>query len=131
MTAETVTAEVKEGPNNVSAQVSINYDFGDTPEETNAIFGDDIVYSYAKRALVIAVQGHLRGLLRSGKSADEIAELGPEWRPGAPRPKQSPEDKMRAQWALMTADDRAALLRELTGEASPAPAAKGPRRSAA
>lgn len=130
MTAETVTAEVKTPGDEPDPTVSIEYDFGDTPDETNEIFGAEIVYAYAKRALVIAVQGHLRGLLRSGKSVEEIQSIAPQWKPGTPRAKQSPEDKMRAEWAKMSPDDRAALLRELSGEAAPAPAQRA-RRTAA
>jgi hypothetical protein len=130
MTVETVNAEVKVEGGEKGPSVSVEYDFGDTPEETNELFGADIVYAYAKRGLVIAVQSHLRGLLRSGKSVDEIRELAPQWKPGTPRAKTSPEDKMRAEWAKMSSDDRAALLRELQGEAAPA-APQRAKRSAA
>jgi hypothetical protein len=126
MTAETVNAQVHEGP-----AVTFQYDFGDTSEETNARFGDEIVYALAKRALVIAVQGHARGLLRSGKSVEEIQEALNEWKPGAPRAKMSTEDKLRAEWLKMSPEDRANLLREFQGEAAPAPAARAVKRTAA
>lgn len=119
MTLETVNAEVKEGPS-----VQVEYDFGDNIEEANSLFGEAVVWAYAKRALVIAVQGHARGLLKSGKTVEEIQEAISTWKPGTPRPKTSPEERLKAEWAKMSAEDRAALLRELQGEAAPAPRAR-------
>ena len=118
MTKETVSAQTKEG-----AAVNFDYDFGENIDEANNLFGADVVWAYAKRALVIAAQGHARGLVKSGKSAEDITEAMTQWKPGAPRVGKSPEDRMREQWNKMSPEDRANLLRELQGEASPAPAA--------
>ncbi len=123
MTTETVSAKVTEGP-----EVNFEYDFGDTIEEANAIFGADVVWAQAKRALVIAVQGHARGLLKSGKSVAEIQAALNEWKPGAPRAKADPIEKAREVWAKMSAEDRANLLREYAGEAAPAPEQRTGRR---
>jgi hypothetical protein len=104
--------------------VTFEYEFGETADEANTLFGADIVWAYAKRALVIAAQGHARGLLKSNKSIEEIQALMDAWKPGSPRAKISSEDRMRAEWAKMSPEDRANLLRELSGggdQASDAP----------
>jgi hypothetical protein len=129
MTAKTVNAQVKEGP-----AVTFEYDFGDTIEQAYEIFGADVVWAFAERGLIIAAQGHARGLLKSGKSVDEIHAAFKEWKPGAPRETKSSEDRVREQFAKMSPEDRAALLRELSG-AHEEPAAEHPapakqRRSA-
>lgn len=126
MAKETVSAQVKDG----DAAVNFEYDFGDTIVAANELFGEEVVWAYAKRALVIAAQGHARGLLKGGKSVEEITAAMEAWKPGAPRIGKSPEDKLREQWGKMSPEDRANLLRELSGEASPAPQARAARKTA-
>lgn len=123
MTRETVNAEVREGP-----AVTFEYDFGDTIEDANKIFGAEVVWAFAKRALVIAAQGYARGLLKSEKTVEEIQAAFETWKPGAPRAKADPVEKAREQWSKMSAEDRANLLREFAGEAAPAPEARTARK---
>lgn len=116
MTAETVNAQTTEG-----AAVTFTYDFGDNPAEANELFGEEVTWAFTKRGLVIAAQGYARGLLKSNKSVEEIQEAFNSWKPGVPRAKVDPVDKARDIWGKMSAEDRAALLREFQGEAAPAP----------
>lgn len=125
MTLETVNAQVREGP-----AVSFEYDFGSTPEETNEIFGADIAHSFARRGIIIAAQGYARGLLKSGKSVEEVQEAFKTWKPGEPRAKMSPEERLKAEWMKMSPEDRERMLRELTGEAAPAPHQRAKRNAA-
>ena len=104
-----VNAETKEG-----ASVTFDYDFG-ADESLEALcerFGKEIVASFASRALVIAVQSHARGMVRSGKTAAEIAAAMAEWKPGVPRQVTSKEEKARVLLGSLSPEERAKLLKE-------------------
>lgn len=111
MNATIVTTKTAE-----SAEIEFPYVFGETMDELTERFGSDVVLSYALRGLVVAVQGHARGLIKSGKSAEEIAAVMADWKPGAPRVSKSAEDKAREQLAALTPEQRATLLKELQAE---------------
>lgn len=107
-----VTAKTEE-----SAPVEFSYTFGETLEQMSERFGVDVVTSFALRGLTVAVQGHARGLIKQGKSEDEIKAAMAEWKPGAPRVTKSAEDKVREQLASLSPEARAQLLREYKAEA--------------
>jgi len=122
-----VNAQVTEG-----GSVSFEYEFGSSLDQAVELFGEDIVWAYTLRALVIASQGHARGLIKSGKSADEIRTSLETWKPGAPRISRSPEERVRELMDKMSPEDRAAILselQELKGE--PAPMAAKHKKAAA
>lgn len=102
-----VSAQVTDG-----AGVEFEYNFGETPGETDDLFGSEIVYSYAIRGLTIAAQGHARAMIKAGKSKDEILAAMKIWKPGAPRVTTSPEEKIRALLEKMSPEDRAKLANE-------------------
>lgn len=110
-----ITAQTTEG-----ASVSFPYEFGADLQEAIALFGEDIVWNYALRGLTIASQGYARGMIKSGKNAEEIVEAMKTWKPGMPRPSRSPEDKIRDLMEKMSPEDREALLQEIKASAQPA-----------
>lgn len=77
-------------------------------------FGDEVVYNNAKAALVVALQGVIRGALSKGKKPAEITEIIAKWKPGKRQPARPPQEKMRDQFTKLTADERKALLAELS-----------------
>lgn len=110
-----VTAQTSEG-----AAITFEYEFGSNYAEAAELFGADIVWAYAYRALTIAAQGRARSLINAGKNADEIKAAMAEWKPGAPRVSRSPEDKIRDLMEKMSPEDRAAILQEIAAQAQPA-----------
>ena len=103
-----VTAKTEEG-----AEVTFNYEFGDSLEAAIEIFGKDIVWSYALRGLTIASQGHARSMIRAGKTADEIKTALETWKPGMPRISRSPEEKIKALLDKLTPEERDNLALEI------------------
>ncbi len=129
MATEEVTAQIADG----SAVITFPYDFGDSMEDAVEKFGGDIVWAYAKRALVIAAQGHARSLIKGEKSRDEILTAMAEWKPGAPRQAKTAEDRAREILSKISPEERARLLESLnaTPAADPAPASKAEKKSKA
>ena len=108
MTATTVTAKTEE-----SAPVEFPYEFGDNISEAVSIFGEDVVWAHALRGLTVAVQGHARSMIKSGKAEDEIKAEMKKWKPGAPRVTKSAEDRAREQLEALPPEVRAKLLKEM------------------
>ena len=104
-----ITAQTKEG-----ASVAFDYDLGgEELSQLVARFGESVVASFAYRAIVIAVQAHARGLIKSGKSDAEIAAAMAEWNPGTPRQVTSAYDKASALLDKLTPEQRKQLMQDL------------------
>jgi hypothetical protein len=104
-----VTAQTKDG----EAQVDFEYEFGDSLEAACKLFGEGIVWNYALRGLTIAAQGYARGMMKSGKSLDEIRTAMTKWKPGEPRVVKTPQEKIAALLDKLSPEDRARLAQEL------------------
>lgn len=102
-----VTAERKGGPS-----VTVNYNFGEALPELTAAFGDEIVYSHARRSLVVALQSFIRTQIEAGKSQDEIQTAVADWKPGHRKAGKSPQERVHDMLQRMSPADRAALLKE-------------------
>jgi hypothetical protein len=99
-----------------------------------ALYGKDVAYNAAIDSLVITVQAGMRramedkvskdGKVTPGKTQAEIQALyGPNWRPDVRTVvRQSAFEKAQTSIKQLSAEERAALLAELTGKPS-APAA--------
>ncbi len=103
-----ITAQTKDGHS-----VTFEYDLPETLDAAIDKYGKEIVESFALRSLTIAIQGHARGLIKSGKTKVEIVEAMAAWQPGVPRVVKSPEEKFRALWDKMSPEDRAKIQKEL------------------
>ena len=108
-----VTAE--RPSNGVACTVKVP--FGENLEELKGQFGDDIIYTKARQSLVIALQSYIRGLLDANKSQEEIQQSAVEWKPGMRRPAKTPEDAARDALGKMSAEQRAAFIKELRNAA--------------
>jgi hypothetical protein len=106
-----VSAQVTDG-----GSINFNYDFGTDLKSAIAIFGEEIVWSFALRGLTIAAQSYARGLIKSGKSKDECLAAIAAWKPGAPKATKSKEDRVRELLSKMTPEDRAKLQAELLAD---------------
>jgi len=108
MAVELVSAQTTE-----SQPVEFEYDFGDNLENACSMFGEDVVFAYAKRGLVVAAQGHARGHIRAGKSKEEIVTAMQEWKPGMPRQPKSQEERIRDMLNGLSPEARTQLAKEL------------------
>lgn len=63
-------------------EVTINFDFGSNLDEMVEKFGSDVVFTNARANMKITLQGVIRRYIAAGKSADEIASVCADWKPG-------------------------------------------------
>lgn len=119
-----ITANTKDGEHSIE----FDYDFGDSLEQAVERFGAEIVWAHTLRSLTIAVQGAARGMMKSGKSKDEILDAMSKWKPGTPREVKSNEEKMRDLVAKMTPEQLEALQEQL--RAAKGEVASGKKKSA-
>lgn len=103
-----VTAKRKK----TGATVKAAYEFGSDLATTTKIFGESVVFNHVIGALKVAFQGWLRAQLDAGKSQEEITAGAKAWKPGQRKAAMTPAEKLRKQLNEMTAEDRAAILRD-------------------
>lgn len=78
-------------------------------------YGDAVVYAAAKNAIVISVQATMRRAIEAGKSAADISKIVSEFKPDVRNVvKQSAFDKASGAIKSLSADERKALLAQLT-----------------
>lgn len=119
-----VSAKTKEHPE----VVSVSYDIPDTLADLTAKFGEGVVASNAKGAIIISLQAFIRRHI--DKSQEELNKLVAEWKPDtrASGPKKTALEKATEALSSLSAEQRAELLKQLTGGAAPA-AAEGRKRA--
>lgn len=93
---------------------TINYDFGSNLQEMTEKFGEDVVYSNAKRAMTITAQGAMRRMLVAGKSQEEIQEKMSLWKPGVALERTvDPVASLMRSWGSMSDEQKAEILQKL------------------
>lgn len=110
-----VSAKKTDGPS-----VEVDFDFGSDLASTVSKFGEDTVYKAVVAALKVQFQAWLRAQAVAGRSADDIqSSLNAEgWKPGERRQGKTPQDKLRALLDGMSAEDRAAFIKEFKAKAA-------------
>lgn len=104
-----ISAQRKKTGTSVDVEVDLPTDL----DSLVARYGADSVFSHAKGSMIVALQGFMRGQLDRGKTTEEITAGVAEWKPGQKRPGKSPQEKARESIAALSAEDRAALLKEI------------------
>jgi len=92
------------------------YNFGENLDGMVKLFGADVVYNKAKAAMIVDIQGAMRGAIKANKPAREIADSIAKWKPGVRKPGKSPVVKVQEHFAKLSPEERKALLRELAGK---------------
>ena len=110
-----VTAKKTDGPS-----VEVDFDFGSNLSDVVNKFGEDTAYKATLAALKVQFQAWLRAQAVAGKSSDEIqAVLDNEgWKPGERRSGKSPQEKLRGLLDAMSAEERAAFIKEFKAKAA-------------
>lgn len=112
--------------------ISVNYNFGSNLVEMIKIFGEEIVFNKAADALVIDCQSNIRRIIKKGlenkvdgkpapKSLADIAKeavaWAAQWKPStATGVRKSAPEKVADLVATMTPEQKAELLKKLTGK---------------
>jgi len=92
---------------------TFEYDLPEAYDAAVAKFGKAVTDAFAIRGLTVAIQGHARSMIKSGKSADEIRAEMKDWKPGMPRQTKSAEERFDDLWGKMSPEDRAAIQKKL------------------
>lgn len=116
------TAVVESGVLEVSAkkegfeEVTVQFDFGKNLAELTEKFGEDVVFTNARANMKITLQGVIRRYIAAGKTADEIAEVCANWKPGMQMERTvDPIAAARKAMANMDEDARKAFIEKLLG----------------
>lgn len=90
----------------------IYYNFGADLEAMIELFGDEVVFSYAKGQMIIRLQAAMRSRLSAGT---DVASLMSEFKPGIALPK-SPKDMNKATenyFMTLSEDEQSAMIEKL------------------
>jgi hypothetical protein len=113
-----ITAELTAKNGNEAKAATVKAQIGENLEELGSQFTPDVVYSHARRSIIIAMQTSIRGMLEQGKGDDEIQATMHDWKPGLKRPAKSAIDRVRDEFTRMSPEDRKRILKELRDKAS-------------
>ena len=105
-----VTAKAgPEGP-----EISVNYEFGEDTKAMTELFGDKIVFDNARANMVVSLQGFIRSRAKRGDKPAEIQKAVAEWKPGTRVRGKSKAEKFKEQFESLSADEKKAMLAQLT-----------------
>lgn len=89
-------------------------DLGDNLEDAVERFGGEVVFSNFKRAATITAQAAMRRFMEQGLDEASVAAKMGSWRPGVALERTvDPVAALKAKFAKMSPEERAALLAEL------------------
>ena len=108
MAKEEVSAKLADGE-----PVKVQFDFGE-PGAMAAKFGGEVVESFAKSGIRVAVQDVIRGGIKAGKKPAEIQKLVDDYKPGVRKKGKSKAEKLQDSFKELTPEERKALLARLT-----------------
>jgi hypothetical protein len=109
-----ISAKTKEHPE----AVVVNYDIPDTLNDLVGKFGEGVIASNAKGALVISLQSFMRRHLDKGQA--ELQKLVDTWKPdvrSAAGPKKSAFEKVQDALGGLTPEQRVELIKALKAKA--------------
>lgn len=108
-----VGAEVTAKNGQEAKATTVKFAIAENLTELSEQFGEEVVFSHAKRSVVIAMQTTIRTMLEGGKSQDEIQAAITDWKPGLKKPAKSPMEKVRDEIARMSPEDKKRIMKEL------------------
>ena len=95
-------------------EITCMIDLGDSIEDATERFGGEVVFSNFKRAATITAQAAMRRFMEQGLGDNQVADKMGSWRPGVALERTvDPVAALKAKFAKMSPEERAALLAEL------------------
>lgn len=113
---KTVKGENGSGDVTRSAETKI----GENIEELAEQFGEDVVYSHARRSIVVAMQTYIGKQIADGVDEDVIGNSLKGWKPKLKGVAKGPVEKAEEEFKKMSAEDKKRFLkmaRELAAQA--------------
>lgn len=91
---------------------TVTYDFGEGMSDLVSKFGEEAVFSHARRSFIVALQSYVRGLMAQNKSQSEIQAAVDEWKPGNRRQGKSVQDRLFDLLSKLPPAERARVIKE-------------------
>lgn len=104
---KTVKGENGKGDVTRSAETKI----GENVEELAEQFGDEVVYSHARRSIVVSMQAFIAKQIADGESEEDIAASLKGWKPSIRRGAKGPVEKAEEEFKKMSPEDRKRFLK--------------------
>lgn len=99
------------GKDKDARSLTVDFDLGENLKDAVKKFGEDAVYRGFQQAEVVNVQGHIRRLLKAGKTDKEIVESLNDYEVGAKKKRgKTAMEKTMDLWEKLTPEERKALL---------------------
>lgn len=101
-------------PGHIAPVVTVEYNVPETLPELAKVFGDDVVASAARGAIIISLQAFIRRHIEKGTKSEEIQKEVNSWKPDVRTVvKQSAFEKATSALDKLSPDERKALLAKL------------------
>lgn len=113
-----VSAEVSAKNGQEAKNATATFRVGENLHELAEQFGEEVVYSHAKRSVIIALQTTMRAAIEAGETQEQLQARVDEWKPGLKKPAKSPLDKVRDEIARMSPEDKKRIMKELRDRAN-------------
>jgi hypothetical protein len=113
-----VAAEVSAKNGQEAKTASANFKVAENLDELSSQFGAEVVFSHAKRSIIIALQTTMRAAIEANKTPEEIQAIVDDWKPGLKKPAKSPLDKVRDEISRMSPEDKKRIMKELRDRAN-------------
>ena len=100
--------------------VEVEVEMAETLAELVTQFGEEIVFSHARRSVIIALQGYMRSLMDQGREkgadaasiAQTIVDQVRIWKPSQKKAPKTVTEKARDILGKLSPAERAALIKE-------------------
>lgn len=107
----------KEIPATKGGEVKVNFNMPANLADAIKAYGELVVYNHAKGSIIISLQAGLRRMIEAGKSPADCQKFASEYKPDVRTVvKQSAFEKAKGALGSLSAAEKAALLKELTGK---------------
>ena len=94
--------------------VTISYDFGENLQEMAEKFGENVVYTNARKSFIITAQAAIRRMIEAGRSDEEIQQKMSLWKPGVALERTvDPVAALMRSWSTMDEKQKAEILAKL------------------
>ena len=80
--------------------------------ELVANFGEELVFTHARRSFVVGLQSFVRAQIETGAEQSAIQEAVQGWKPGQKKPGKSPAERIQEIMSKLSPEEREAVLKE-------------------
>jgi len=107
----TYNAKDEDGNVTGSENITIEYDFGDSLQDSIDAYGEEIVHAHFKAHAAVSLQARMRAAAKAGDDPQTAVD---SWKPGqVSRRGKSPVEKAMGAFEKMSGDEQAKFIEQL------------------